>query len=170
RIEGETFGQAARDALAERLQAAVLDGFQVEQSITVSPGPLAVGGSGALEPAACLTRLSEILSGSEIRFSTGDATIERASFALLDQLAYVARACPQTQLEVGGHTDADGDADANQALSLRRAVSVVNYLIVARVSSARLTAVGYGETMPIASNDTAEGKAQNRRIEFKIIQ
>ncbi|HHS83293.1 MAG TPA: OmpA family protein, partial [Devosia sp.] len=69
---------------------------------------------------------------------------------------------------VSGHTDSDGPADANMALSVARAEAVVNTLIDAGVDFRRLYAIGYGETMPIASNDTREGKAQNRRIIFEL--
>ncbi|MEO1381410.1 MAG: OmpA family protein, partial [Pseudomonadota bacterium] len=103
-------------------------------------------------------------------FATGQASIEAASFGLLDRLSYTARACPDTRFEVGGHTDSDGDEASNERLSLQRAEAVVDYLVSSGVQDNRLSAIGFGESNPIASNDTAEGKARNRRIEFNIIQ
>jgi OOP family OmpA-OmpF porin len=76
--------------------------------------------------------------------------------------------CPSAAIEVGGHTDTDGDADANMTLSQRRAQAVVDYMVRAGMPADRLKAVGYGQTEPVASNDTDEGKAQNRRIEFLV--
>jgi OOP family OmpA-OmpF porin len=69
---------------------------------------------------------------------------------------------------VAGHTDSDGEDAANQALSEKRAQAVADYLVKAGLPGNRFTAVGYGSAQPIASNDTEEGKAQNRRIEFTV--
>ena len=74
------------------------------------------------------------------------------------------------QLEIQGHTDSDGADVYNQDLSERRAVSVKNYLVNNGINTDRLTTIGYGETNPVASNKTKEGKAKNRRIEFMPIK
>jgi OOP family OmpA-OmpF porin len=88
---------------------------------------------------------------------------------LLDHLIEIALRCPTTNIEVAGHTDADGEDGFNQALSEKRAQAVVtDYLVKAGLPASRFTAVGYGSTQPIASNETDEGKAQNRRIEFVV--
>ena len=78
------------------------------------------------------------------------------------------RSYPKTYIDVLGHTDSDGTDAYNQALSERRASSVASYLVSRGVQSARIATRGYGETQPIASNATAEGKAANRRVEIKI--
>ena len=75
---------------------------------------------------------------------------------------------PKTYIDVLGHTDSDGADAYNQTLSERRARSVADYLIGRGVQSARIGTRGYGETQPIASNATEEGKAANRRVEIKI--
>ena len=72
------------------------------------------------------------------------------------------------KVEVGGHTDNMGSEEYNKALSQRRAESVINYLVGKGIDKARLTAVGYGKDKPVATNDTEEGRHQNRRIEFKV--
>ena len=94
--------------------------------------------------------------------------IDRDLAGLLDRMIETAMRCPGAGIEVGGHTDAAGDADANMTLSQRRAQAVVDYMVRAGVSADRLKAVGYGASEPLASNDTDEGKAQNRRIEFVV--
>jgi outer membrane protein OmpA-like peptidoglycan-associated protein len=76
--------------------------------------------------------------------------------------------CPGTDVHVQGHTDADGDKDVNLALSVSRAETVVAELIKRGVADSRLYAEGFGESDPIASNDTKDGKAKNRRIAFDI--
>ena len=87
---------------------------------------------------------------------------------MLDNVVGVTLRCHAGEIEIAGHTDSDGAADKNLALSKRRAEAVVNYLVEAGVDTSRVSAEGYGETRPIASNDTAEGKAQNRRIEINV--
>lgn len=72
------------------------------------------------------------------------------------------------KIEIGGHTDYTGSDAYNQTLSQKRASAVRAYLISQGISAERLTAKGYGEAKPIASNETEEGKAENRRVEFKI--
>ena len=76
--------------------------------------------------------------------------------------------CPTANIEVAGHTDADGEDGFNQALSEKRAQAVVDYLVKAGLPADRFTPTGYGSTQPVAGNDTDEGKAQNRRIEFVV--
>ncbi|MEO1748835.1 MAG: OmpA family protein, partial [Pseudomonadota bacterium] len=169
-LEGGAFGEAAQASILEAVGASVPQDFEADLNITIAPGPLEAGGIGALDATVCQGRLAELLGLSSIRFATGQASIEAASFGLLDRLSYTAQACPDTRFEVGGHTDSDGDEASNERLSLQRAEAVVNYLVSSGVDTVRLSAIGYGESNPIASNDTADGKAQNRRIEFNIIQ
>jgi OOP family OmpA-OmpF porin len=87
---------------------------------------------------------------------------------LLDRLIETALRCPNVNIEIAGHTDAAGENTANQALSERRAQAVVEYLARAGLPASRFTPVGYGSTQPVATNDSDEGKAQNRRIEFVV--
>jgi OOP family OmpA-OmpF porin len=76
--------------------------------------------------------------------------------------------CPTARIEIAGHTDAAGEDGFNQALSEKRAQAVLDYLVKAGLPADRFTAVGYGSTQPVAANDSNEGKAQNRRIEFVV--
>ncbi len=92
------------------------------------------------------------------------------SFVELDRLYKLLMDAPGIKIEISGHTDNKGSASYNQKLSERRARSVVNYLVAKGIPIERLTYAGYGMTQPIASNDTDEGRALNRRTEFKIIE
>jgi outer membrane protein OmpA-like peptidoglycan-associated protein len=76
--------------------------------------------------------------------------------------------CPQVRLRISGHADAEGPARRNLALSKRRALLIVSYLISKGIDAGRLEAVGYGETRPAAPNDTVENRAKNRRIEVEV--
>ena len=76
---------------------------------------------------------------------------------------------PTLKIELGSHTDSKGSDDYNQKLSQSRSQSVVAYLIEKGISSDRLVAKGYGETVPVATNDTEDGRQENRRTEFKIL-
>ncbi|MGO1080126.1 OmpA family protein [Inquilinus sp. CA228] len=122
----------------------------------------------AVDAAACQDLFSTLLAKGTILFDTGKATISQESAGLLDNLVVVAQRCPEARIEISGHTDASGDAAANLDLSRKRAEAVVGYLETAGVAVVRLTAIGYGSARPIASNDTEEGRAQNRRIDFLV--
>lgn len=86
----------------------------------------------------------------------------------LTKLVNVLNKYPDTDIQVIGHTDANGSDDYNQKLSERRANAVINFLSANKINTSRLTARGMGESDPVAGNDTEEGKAQNRRVEFVI--
>ncbi len=109
--------------------------------------------------------LNEALGIQPINFEVGSAVITADSTAVLDGAADFL-ITNGTVVEIAGHTDADGNDASNLALSQARAESVMAYLTEKGVAAENMTAVGYGETEPIASNDTPEGKAENRRIEF----
>ena len=105
---------------------------------------------------------------SGITFATNQTAIEPQFRGTLDQVAQVLGRYNQTYLDVYGHTDSDGAEAYNQDLSERRARAVGDYLAMRGVQSARIATRGFGETQPVASNATAEGKAQNRRVEIRI--
>ncbi|WP_029064815.1 OmpA family protein [Labrenzia sp. DG1229] len=129
----------------------------------------AIEPEGNLDEKACKGRF-EILSRTDnIYFASGSASLDKRSEPLLDSLVDIILRCPDLKIEVGGHTDSDGGADANKRLSERRAASVENYLYGKKVSGNRITSVGYGEASPIAPNDTPDGKRRNRRIEFIVV-
>jgi len=101
-----------------------------------------------------------------VNFNSGSAALTEESYAILDKVATGLVDNKEVEIEIRGYTDSVGSASGNQRLSDRRAKTVMQYLINAGVDASRLSAKGYGEKDPIASNRTAEGRAQNRRIEF----
>ena len=106
---------------------------------------------------------------SGITFPVDSSTIQPQFRSTLDQVGQTLSSYNQTYVDVLGHTDSDGSDAYNQALSERRAGAVADYLSMRGVARARMGIRGYGETAPIASNLTAEGKAQNRRVEIKVV-
>jgi len=107
---------------------------------------------------------------NNVFFETNKYDLLPASMIELDRLVTLLQQNPEKKIEIGGHTDNVGSDEANLLLSDQRAASVVGYLVKKGIAADRLTAKGYGETMPIASNDTDAGRAKNRRTEFKVTQ
>src|SRR5690606_12194421 len=106
----------------------------------------------------------------QVKFVTGSAKLSKASNRLLDNIARVLIAHPEIwKVRSEGHTDNVGKPEKNLKLSQDRAASVVAYLAKKGVAPERLEAVGHGDTMPIEDNSTAKGRAQNRRVEFHIV-
>lgn len=102
-------------------------------------------------------------------FDTGKSTLRKESFPALNELADALKSKPGMVIEIAGHTDNVGSPDANLKLSEDRAGAVRDYLVKNGIAAARVSAKGYGETQPVADNETAEGKQQNRRTEVRII-
>jgi outer membrane protein OmpA-like peptidoglycan-associated protein len=102
---------------------------------------------------------------ADVSFAVDSSDLRADFFGPLDRMAQTIQQYPQTTVDVIGHADATGDDAYNQALSERRASSVAQYLISRGVLPARLLVLGRGESQPIASNDTVQGRAQNRRVE-----
>ncbi|MFM5949697.1 MAG: OmpA family protein [Novosphingobium sp.] len=104
-----------------------------------------------------------------VTFDVGSATLKPAFRDTLDKVAQSLIQYPNSLVDVYGHTDSTGSDAFNQTLSENRARTVMNYLISRGVPAARLRSQGFGETMPVDTNDTAEGRAKNRRVEIKIV-
>lgn len=116
----------------------------------------------------CEEQMAGLVAKGQILFERASAELDVVSFPTLDRLAEAAKSCPGMSIEVAGHASADGDADHNKQLSLKRAQSVVIYLVRAGVEQGQLRSAGYGAERPIAPNDTSENMARNRRIEFTV--
>jgi OOP family OmpA-OmpF porin len=104
-----------------------------------------------------------------VYFDFDKATIKPEGKAVLDEAAALLNKHERVVVEVAGHTDSVGSDAYNQGLSERRANSVKDYLTAQGVTATRLTAKGYGEAQPVASNDTKEGRAENRRVELIVL-
>src|SRR6266851_5035883 len=159
-------GDALYEAAAVQTRAGLGKDFpqswQFKADISVKPQAAPV------DATVCQQLFSDLLAKGNIRFESGRATIDPDSVGLLDRLVETALRCPAANIEIAGHTDADGEDGFNQMLSEKRAQAVVDYLVKAGLPASQFTATGYGSTQPVASNDTDEGKAQNRRIDFLV--
>lgn len=122
----------------------------------------------AAAASACEKSLAEIVAQTKIEFATASATIQARSAPVLDALAQAAAKCPG-RLTIEGHTDSTGSPQTNQALSLARAEAVRAALAQRGLAQDRLQTQGLGDERPLADNGNAEGRAKNRRIEFRAI-
>lgn len=118
--------------------------------------------------------IAQLVAQQKITFEPGSATLTGDSTHVLDQIAGAIQTAiagvPDVQIEIGGYTDSQGVDQLNLELSQKRADAVLAYLVGKGLPAAVFTAVGYGESDPIATNDTEEGRAENRRVEFKIME
>jgi OmpA-OmpF porin, OOP family len=162
KLSGDALFEGAATQIRAGLGKDFPQGFQFKPEISVKPA------ASPVDPTVCQQLFSEQLGKGKIRFEQARATLDPDSTALLDRLIEIALRCPAANIEVAGHTDGDGEDAFNQALSEKRAQAVVDYLVKAGLPGTRFTATGYGSTQPVAGNDTDEGKAQNRRIEFLV--
>jgi outer membrane protein OmpA-like peptidoglycan-associated protein len=103
-------------------------------------------------------------------FETGKATLQPEAYKVVDELVEYLKRKEDEKIEVGGHTDNVGKPEANMILSTNRANTVRAYLLTKGIAPERVSAKGYGMTMPIAENTTAEGRGLNRRTEVKIVE
>lgn len=104
-----------------------------------------------------------------ILFETGKDVIKSSSYTILNNIVKIMNDNPAYNLNISGHTDAVGDDARNLDLSIRRAEAVKKYLADKGIDINRMTAKGYGETMPVADNNTSAGRTKNRRVEFNVI-
>ncbi len=163
-VSGEAVHQGAIDGIVAGLSGALPSGFS-------GAGDIAVAAPGApVDLFACQDLFNEVMGSEKILFDVGQATINPDSLRVIDEIVSVALRCPGGKMAILGHTDDDGDDASNQTLSEARAASVRSAMISGGISDTRLTAIGYGETRPVASNSTEEGKAANRRIEFRVVR
>lgn len=169
-LRGTAANAAARDLALAALGADAAD-WRTQIDLPPPPpepaiatAPVAIAPAAAVDIAACSAPVAEFSARNAILFQSGAALIAAESEAAIDELAIDLAACPDAIVHIEGHTDADGDESLNMALSVARAEAVVNALVARGVTAARLYAVGYGETAPIADNETAQGKRLNRRI------
>jgi len=120
-------------------------------------------------PEECVARIRAIQDDSKIIFEPGSVEINDAAGEILDRIAEVLPDCRHARMEISGHTDSQGREEMNLNLSQSRADAVLNGLLARDVLVSNLIAQGYGESQPIASNETEDGREQNRRIEFRLL-
>lgn len=138
-------------------------------AVPAQPASVALEAEGDFDLAACKGRFEILSRTGNIYFASGSARLQDESAPLLNSLADIIARCPGMVVEAGGHTDSIGSNATNQRLSQARAQSVVTFLLAKGLNKDSIVSKGYGESSPIASNDTAEGRWKNRRIEFKVL-
>jgi outer membrane protein OmpA-like peptidoglycan-associated protein/uncharacterized protein YidB (DUF937 family) len=144
--------------------------FNVEDQVRIA-AQKASDALAALKPGFSAQELVGALNLDVINFASGSAEIPQDNYSFLNRAAAAIKAAPAgTIIEIGGNTDNTGDAASNMQLSQQRADAVRNYLVSQGVDPSVLVSRGYGNTQPVASDDTEEGKFRNRRIEFKVTQ
>lgn len=176
-------GRVATAEEKARVEAAVAGalppGVTLRSEITVAPsaapdsadaarGQLTASGDASL--AGAEAALGEALAVGRVEFDSGTARLTARSHEVLDRAAAVFARFPAVAADVKGYTDAEGDAGGNRTLSTRRAEATRDYLATKGVDAARIAPRGFGEADPVASNDTEDGRARNRRVVFALRQ
>jgi OOP family OmpA-OmpF porin len=162
KLEGSAYNPSAAGEIADAANEELPQGYETTVMIATRQDGQPVGVD------RCLNLVQGQLQRRRIEFSGAKAALASDSLGALDRIAAVLARCPDTDFEVGAHSDADGSTSKNRDLTQARAEAVVDYLVDAGVKRERLTPAGYGEANPIADNSTTEGKAANRRIEFTL--
>lgn len=172
---GGSIPDNAKSDLVANLKSVYGDNMKVGSLETASSvtesNRMASAALSSLRPGFSAEDLTRALNMQVISFATGSAQIPQGSKELLGQSASAIKSAPAgTVLEVGGHTDNTGNAAANLRLSQQRADAVRRFLIGKGVNSSALVAKGYGSEKPVASNDTEDGRFENRRIEYSVLE
>ncbi len=143
----------------------------VEDRCPLEPGPRSkIAEKNGCPSLTKVTEDGEVALMRPIEFDTGKATIKPVSFEILDEVVTLMEAREDIRIFISGHTDTVGGRDMNLKLSKDRAASVLAYLVSKGISQSRLSSEGYGPDRPKADNNTAEGRAKNRRVDFKILE
>ncbi|WP_158969113.1 OmpA family protein [Chachezhania sediminis] len=167
-LSGVSFDEDATATIAGLFAEKLGGKAQYDLKITYREPPKTADNPYSL--AECSSQLREVQHDEKILFEPGSAKIAADSATTLNRVADILTACGPVALEIQGHTDSQGRETMNKQLSQERADAVLADLRARRLLTANYTAVGYGEENPIASNDTAEGREANRRIDFVIVR
>jgi OOP family OmpA-OmpF porin len=167
-VRGNTGSADARARIAQILSSRLGQGAAFRVDVHHDPALDAV--PAAPTPAGCVEGANAVLSRGEITFAPGSADLVPGARGALRDLADVLRRCIDVPLEVGGHTDSQGRAETNLALSHRRAEAVIAALLGQRVPIGNLAARGYGAAEPVADNATEAGREANRRIAIRLVE
>ncbi len=162
RIDGTLPSEAARTAATTALDSFAMGKHGLSLSLVVS-SPAAPKTKEELQ-----VRLNKEVEKEIVEFRTGSAELTDKGKAILDRIAALIAGMPKVPIAVQGHTDNQGQADKNQKLSEERSAAVKQYLIGKGVAASQLSTIGFGQTQPKVDNVTPEGRARNRRIEFKL--
>lgn len=122
------------------------------------------------DAAVCEAEISALLDEKQIIFAPSSAVIDSASVKTINKIVTILNRCDTAAFEIGGHTDSQGREEMNLNLSQSRADAVLDSLLARNMLLGELSAIGYGEAQPIADNETEDGRQENRRIEFKLLE
>jgi OOP family OmpA-OmpF porin len=166
-ITGLTGDPEASTAIASLLVTKLGEGagLEIEVEYVEALDPIAA----LPTPKECEAQIVQIIGTRKITFEPGSATLDASAEDIMEELATMLKQCGDIPLEIGGHTDSQGREIMNEQLSRDRAQAVLDALRARRVPTRSYSVQGYGETLPIADNETEEGREANRRIEFKLL-
>lgn len=167
-VRGNTGNKDARAEIARLLVDKIGEGAQLEINVTYQEklDPVASLPS----PETCQAELQRVQAERKIQFEPGKASIDASAAAIMDDIADILKQCGPLRLEIQGHTDSQGREEMNLQLSQGRAEAILTELRARRVLTGTFTAKGYGETQPIADNESPDGREANRRIEFVLVR
>ena len=170
-IAAEVWGVRTVDVSAIVPRASMLDPDDPLNARFDTSRIIRLGGnlSNPMDAGTCQRTMARLASVSAIRFESRGASPMLESYPVLNDLAAVAFQCPATRIEIGGHTDGSGDREFNLRLSQARAEAIERFFYLAGIDPARMQIVAYGDSQPIASSATPEGRAANRRITFDVL-
>lgn len=167
RIAGTTGSTTAAEATADRLSRRLGPGARYELALTYDP---------RLDPALnlptgeqCVARLNDTMAEAEIGFEPNRSVIADDPAETVSLLAATMKECGDFRIEIGGHTDSQGSEPFNAELSQGRAAAVLEVMRAAGIATDLIAAKGYGETRPVADNNSEAGREANRRIEFRLL-
>ncbi|RNF83574.1 OmpA family protein [Montanilutibacter psychrotolerans] len=155
RVSGNVGNEAQRQQVASRLSTALNDNYRVTNALKIAATQQVV--------------LDQALAGRIIEFQSGSSILTPQGTAILDEMAAALKKIGNKRVEIIGHTDSVGVRTSNVALSMSRATAVKAYLEQSGIASTSLSVQGLGPDQPVADNATPEGRARNRRIEFKVL-
>ncbi|MES2300174.1 MAG: OmpA family protein [Pseudomonadota bacterium] len=155
-VRGDVANEAQRQQIASDMASSLNATYTIENGLRVSNAEQGL--------------LDSTLANRIVEFDSGQATLTDNGRAILDEMTVALLKLRERRVDVIGHTDSHGQHVSNQALSLARAQAVKAYLVGKGIGAERLNPSGLGPDHPVASNDTAEGRSRNRRIEFRLAQ
>ncbi|KAA3655339.1 MAG: OmpA family protein [Proteobacteria bacterium] len=153
-LKGTVSNEAQRQQIVSDMATALNPTYTVDNALVVG--------------ASAQSTLDQTLSNRVIEFESGSATLTPAGVAIVDEMAVAITRLGAPRIQIIGHTDSSGERMANVVLSLSRANSVRDYLVRKGLPGEMLSALGAGPDRPVADNETPEGRAKNRRIEFRM--
>lgn len=154
-LKGNVANEAQRQQVASQIATSLNPTYSIDNGLIVAGGD-------------AQNVLDKTLSNRVVEFESGAATLTPVGRAILDEMGAAIKQIGTPKIQLTGHTDSQGNRLANVALSLARANTVRSYLIEKGIAAESLSASGSGPDQPVASNDTVEGRAKNRRIEFRL--